>query len=56
MDRRITSSDLIGLNPIVCMAFRVSYPNGLTMQELAESEYGWLRSIYKYCRKKEGLT
>lgn len=53
MDRLITGKDLDTINPVVRMAFLISYPDGLTMQQLRDSEYGWLRAIYDHIKKRE---
>ena len=45
---KITYDKLVGCSDVVRSAYRLLYPNGLTMEQLEQKsrEFGWLRVIY----------
>lgn len=51
MDRVITSDMLEHFGPTIKGIFQIMFPNGLTMQELANSKNRTLNSIYKYFKE-----
>ena len=53
LDKKIKVDDLEGYNPVMRAAYRFSFPDGLTLRELRDTEICWLRSIYTYCINKE---
>lgn len=54
MGERIKASQLSGVIPAVRMAYRIAYPEGLTLQEMSESPLGWIQAIYRILTSKEG--
>lgn len=58
MEKIIQSGDLDHLHPFLRMMFHIHFPDGLTLQQMASHEIGWVRGIYDWymSRTEEGGT
>lgn len=56
MDKLITSDMLDPFGPTIKGIYKIMFPNGLTMQELADSNSNCLKTIYKHFKEEtDGL-